>query len=142
MQKEILFENIKLIKSLKLNSNQAISFFTGFTYQIILDKSLFPNNNDLKDFIYEIYLKPYSLEQYKDYVYANRTTLGSRVSRLILEKNSISFVMKQVEQISDVFEKIYKIEYNSKDVSSKSQDVIDGALDEWMNKLRENRNDR
>lgn len=137
MKKNEIFDSLDLIKSSKLNSSQTIEYYIGFVYRLILDKKIFPNNPDLKEFIYTIFLEPNDLIQFKDYVYKSRTLLGARTCRMISENFTFTDILNQVDNINNIFVRIYNVKTSNSN-AHKSVKAMDNALENWMNKLRDN----
>lgn len=135
--KEEIFDSLKLIKSNKLNSSQTIEYFSGFTYKILLDKDIFPNNDDLKEFIMSVYLKRIKADQFKDYVYRSRTLLASRLVRKILENYNFNITLEASDQLMSIFNNIYHFEENKESKHRTKQSTIDDSLVSWMNKIRQ-----
>lgn len=130
---KIFTENIEFLKSNKLNVSQSITFFSGLTSNLILNTKIFQKNEDLKPFIYDIFLKNLQIDQFLDYVYANRTTLIARINRIIFEKITFSHMLEITEYI---LEYLYKDLNDTDDENSKytkRQLSSEKLVDEWLN---------
>lgn len=130
---EQIKNDIKIITTNKLSVLQSKLLFMGITYEIILRKDLFPQNEDLKKFINNIYIENFEDKiPFRDYLYDSRTMLGARIQKKIL--SDLSY-----EQITTMVNKIYNL-LPSKDIKkisrSKKSENMDKEVVEWMNFIR------
>lgn len=110
---ERIIDELSILNSNKLSSNESTIYFSGMLYSIILNKNIFKKNSDLRDFIYYFFLQPFHMEQYKDYLYKSRTLLGSRVSRHILDNFNYSDTIMAAKLTSKYIMQNYNISKHS-----------------------------
>jgi hypothetical protein len=133
MTPEEIAKQLQLIQSNSLDSSQAISLFIGFVGRLILKTDTFKHNSDLEPFILEVFLKPFSKEQFRPYVYRSRTLLTSRVLRLLSDNLTLTTTLKIATRI----ESILVPKTNTRGAKGHiSQSFIDKALDSWMSSIR------
>lgn len=131
--------DIKLFKSNKLSIDQSIAFFAGLSYEMVLNRELFPHNSDLEIFITEFYLKYNEKEEdqyFKPYLYKSRTQLGARLTRNILDK----FDYTTVKVISNNVEKMLISMAPSKENTSliTPQSSFNSKISTWLEAISEN----
>lgn len=129
-----IIKDLQLISSNKLNTYQSKIFFIGITIDLLLNTKLFEKNIDLKPFIEKHYiniLDDKSVEPFKEYLYACRTPLAARLSRLIYEKMDYSTILKSSSEI---------LKELPQDITKKTTTKKDDALDEWMGYLSDKGN--
>lgn len=100
-----ILKRLKVVTSNKIDADQSIIYFAGTIYSILLNREIFKRNSDLKNFIYNIFLKPLNYEQYKDYVYKSRTLLGARLYRYILENVNYTLTLEISNELINFFDK-------------------------------------
>ena len=136
-EKEIIeiHKNLSLVASNKFNSSQSKMIFIGISFDIILSKILFINNSDLKPFIEKHFIvHTKEKEILKDYLYASRTALLARLSRMIYEEMDYTSII----QISKgILEDFPKIESKKK---SKNQILTESGTEDWMNYISKDEN--
>lgn len=129
---ENIIKELAILKSNKLNSSESIIYFSGILYSIILSKSMFKRNKELKEFLYVIFLKPFGMDQYREYLYKSRTLLGSRVSRQILENFSYTDTIKSSNIISKYIKEKYNLKNNKKISKNSKNNNLADELSEWI----------
>lgn len=129
---ENIIKDLSILKSNKLNSNESIIYFSGIIYSIILNKKMFKKNEELKEFIYDVFLNPMGMKQYKEYLYKNRTLLGSRVSRHILDKFNYTDTIKLSKIISKYIKEKYDLDNNTKITKNYKNKKLADALSVWI----------
>lgn len=139
MEQERLLEDIKndmkIVISNKLNMSQSKLLFMGLIYEIILNKYLFPKNNNLKVFINKVIIKYLDIDEpFRDYLYDSRTLLASRVQRAIFEGAEYSKIIQMVKEIHHVLPGDEVKNYKSKKSSNINEEVIN-----WMKLIGENK---
>lgn len=130
---EQLQKDLEVLFSNKLNSEESKIYFSGFLYTLILNKKMFHKNEELKDFLYEVFLKPFNIEQYRDYLYKSRTLLGSRVSRHIIEHFTYSETIAATKMVSKYIIQKYNLDSNGKSSKNKPSKNIADELSKWIN---------
>ncbi|MGK8607626.1 hypothetical protein ACRS42_21480 [Bacillus thuringiensis] len=105
-ENKLLFNKIVSLKNIKSESTLRIYLY-GYSTEIILSTDIFPSNKELIEFITAMGL------EFRDYVYACRTVVVSRVIREI-EKKEIQDLEtlrdKLIEYIANKFNYSYTIE--------------------------------
>jgi hypothetical protein len=115
MENKTLFN--KVLHSRKIKNEHSLRMFLyGCSAQIILSKDIFVNNKELIDFILSVGF------EFKDYVYASRTIVVSRIIRELEKKN-----LQQLETYRDSLIAFLskKFEYpisSTKQISNKNPD--------------------
>lgn len=132
-----ILDDLKLVKSNKLNSHQVEVFMNGILYEIIQRKDLFPKNSDLKCFVNEHINKILKLDDFREYLFASRTMLAARVQKNILEKSDYLEIL----QIADFIEMRIKEQQGDivlqKNKKNNSNILKSDPLNEWMSYLSE-----
>ncbi len=99
-ENKLLFNKIVSLKNIK-NEGTLRIYLYGYSSEIILSKDIFPSNKELIDFITAMGL------EFRDYVYASRTVVVSRIIREI-EKREMqdleAFRDNLIEYIANKFE--------------------------------------
>ncbi|MFD0897355.1 hypothetical protein [Loigolactobacillus binensis] len=126
-----IIKQVDILQSNKLDSEESINYFTGFMYSLILDKTVFKRNDELPDFIFNFFLKPFGSMQYKDYVYKSRTLLGARVCRHIIDDFNYSDTVKLSKIILNYLEKKYALGQDEN--AHKKLNSIANELSGWLN---------
>ena len=121
-------KRLKVVTGNKLDADQSVIYFSGIIYSIILNREVFKKNSDLKDFVYNIFLKPLHDEQYKDYLYKSRTLLGSRLSRYILENISYTLTVEISNKLIVFFDNNDKKDKKEKSIENE----IANELSKWL----------
>ena len=125
---QVIVKRLKVIMRKKLDADQSIIYFAGIVYSILLNRNIFTRNDDLKEFVYDIFLKPLGMPQYKDYLYKSRTLLGSRLYRYIIENINYTLTIKISNELMTFFKKDDKEENQTR----KSTNEIAVELSKWL----------
>ncbi|QCZ53535.1 hypothetical protein UCCLBBS449_1672 [Levilactobacillus brevis] len=137
MNKVEMKKQIEILQSNKLNSIQSLALFSGFSYQIILDKNLFTHNKDLEGFINAVYLDPHRINHYRPYLYSSRTLLGARLSKLIILNFSPDDIALALLKIINIFEDVFGSTWLSQKRTRKiDESYIDASLSAWIKETR------
>ena len=98
-----------LLRSSKFSMREKKYIFIGLLTEMIFDKTIFPRNKDLHEYI-SLFESVLGVEPYKDYLYKSRITLAARlVKDLFFDekldektviKNSISEHINFVDKLS------------------------------------------
>lgn len=127
--------DLDFITSNKLSLTQSKLLFMGITYEIILRKDLFPQNEKLKPFIEEVYVVRFAdKEPFKDYLYDSRTLLSSRIQRKIFSDLSYADIIEITNIINNILQKNLTKENNKRNKNKKIKTNDDYAI-EWMKSI-------
>lgn len=83
---KVLYEKVNSIKKSDSEDKIRMELFSIFTH-LVLSKSIFPRNSDLKDFVDSI---DKEFKAYRPYLYNSRTTLLARILKDINNKEKIN----------------------------------------------------
>lgn len=127
-----------LFRSDKLSVEQSITFFAGLSFELILDKNIFPKNSDLETFVTEVYLTSHNSTSgivFKPYLYKSRTLLGARLTRVILD----NFDYTTMKHISYEIERILLAMFPElkKSSGSKTKNTFNKNITDWITAISE-----
>lgn len=126
-------QDLKVVISNKLSIPQSKLLFMGIVYEIILRKDLFPRNENLKEFINNIFVNKFKEKvPFGDYLYKSRTLLAARVLRKIISELEYNQIVKIVHEIYNIIPD----EQDDKFRERKSNIKNDDELSEWMHFIR------
>lgn len=132
-----ILDDLKLVRSNKLNSHQVEVFMNGILYETIQRKDLFPKNSDLKYFINEQINKTLKVDSFREYLFASRTILAARVQKNILENSDYLGILL----IADFIELRIREQQGdiavSKNKKNDSKTLKSDPLNDWMSYLSE-----
>lgn len=136
-----LLADLDFIQSSKVSTSQASPFFSGIVYEIILNKEIIKTNKQLPDFVNGIIIDTANkapkinnnlveIAQLKSYIFASRTSVAARTSRIILENFEYPTIEKVIANIVEYIERTAENKEISKP-TLKKQSVSD-SLDSWL----------
>lgn len=135
-----LLADLDFIQSSKVSANQASPFFSGMVYEIILNKEIIKTNKQLPDFVNRIIIdtankapkisNDVKIAQLKPYIFASRTSVAARTSRIILENFEYPTIEKVIANIVEyISQTTDNVEISKPAV--KKQSVSD-SLESWI----------
>lgn len=131
-QSEDIISTLKLIQTSKLSISQSTMLLSGIVYALVLDREIFKRNADLNDFTLKIFKQwlP-NQEQFRPYVFRSRTILGSKLSRIILEK----FDYESTKTVSSLLLSLFSINTTDKKDKNKQFVGLEKTLAAWLDSL-------
>lgn len=132
-----ILDDLKLVRSNKLNSHQVEVFMNGILYETIQRKDLFPKNSDLKYFINEQINRTLKVDNFRDYLFASRTLLAARVQKNILENSDYLEILLIADFIEIRIREQQGDIIVSKNKKNDSKTLKSDPLNDWMSYLSE-----
>lgn len=133
---EDFISDLKFFKSNKLSVNQSVAFFAGLSFELILNKKIFPRNADLEIFLNEVYLKHNKKPEdqtFKQYLYKSRTQLGARLTRNILDEFDYVIVKKISNDIEEILLAMFPEMIKSNTIKYNSS--FSKGINSWINAI-------
>lgn len=127
--------NLQLLRSNKLSAEQSMLLFVGFSYDLVLNKSIFKQNIDLEDFS-NIYVK-YSnkKEPLRPYLFGARPLLGARLGKIITNDMDYADILEITKELDLFFEKAAFGDQESLMNKSVVKKSLDDETSNWMKSI-------
>ncbi|GCD83166.1 hypothetical protein [Parageobacillus thermoglucosidasius] len=125
MENKTLFEKVLQSKKIK-NEHSLRMFLYGCSAQIILSKDIFVNNKELIGFTLSLGL------EFRDYVYASRTTIVSRIIRELEKKNLEQLEIYRDSLLAFLSKKFeYSISSNKRTTNKNPDNYVKNTIEKY-----------